>query len=276
MGDQSSPLRVPTKNLEPVITKTVERIDTCPQCQSMLKLSAPEVPHQICRSCGYVIGGEATVGSLDEITDSEQESSEQTWSEFYSVTNSTEQQVATAYEQIESVVNDLCLDSTLREQAADVYGAASQVNLTDGRPTTLVVGAAICIGSREIEQPRPTERVAAELNLESNRLKQMVRQFQSELARGYVELSPTAYLEFPCKEAELSKQIQLEAEQLIESVTESEKFTYTSVHPSGIAGAAIYIASSGDITQQRIATLTGVSRETIRQRVADLQEAMSA
>jgi len=241
----------------------------------MLKFSAPEVPHQICRSCGYVIGGEAIVGSVEEITDSEQESLEQSWSEFYSVTNSTEQQVATAYEQIESVVNDLCLDSALREQAADVYGSASQVNLTDGRPTTLVVGAAICIGSREIEQPRPTERVAEELNLQPNRLKQMVRQFQSELARGYVELSPTAYVEFPCEEAELSKQIQLEAEQLIESVTESEEFTYTSVHPAGIAGAAIYIASSGDMTQQRIATLTGVSRETIRQRVADLQEAMS-
>ena len=275
-GGPVNPLRLPAKALKPIIRKSVGKIDECPQCQSVLKFSAPEVPHQICRSCGYVIGSEAAVGSIEEITDDEQEISEQSWSEFYSVANSTEQQVATAYEQIESVASDLFLTSGLREQAADVYGAASKANLTDGRPTTLVVGAAICIGSREVEQPRPTERVASELNIESNRLKQMIRQFQSELARGYVELSPTAYVGFPCEEAGLSDQIQLQAEQLIETVTDSEEFTYTSVHPAGIAGAAIYIASSEDMTQQRIATLTGVSRETIRQRVADLQEAMSS
>lgn len=268
-------LRLPAMALEPVIRKLVEKINACPQCQSIVKFSAPEVPHQICRSCGYVIGTEASVGSIEEIADDEKETSKQSWSEFYSVANSTEQQVATAYEQIESVASELCLASSLREQAADVYGAASKANLTDGRSTTLVVGAAICIGSREVEQPRPTERVASELNLESDRLKQMVRQFQSELARGYVELSPTAYVEFPRKEAELSGQIQLQAEELIEAVTETEEFTYTSVHPAGIAGAAIYIASSENMTQQRIATLTGVSRETIRQRVTDLQEAMS-
>ena len=276
MEQSSSPLRVATEVIEPMISEAVEKIDQCPQCQSILKFSAPEVPHRICRNCGYVIGGEATVRSVEEITDSEAEKSEQSWSEFYSVRNSTEQQVATAYEQIESVSNDLCLAATLREQAADVYGAASQANLTDGRPTTLVVGAAVCIGSREVEQPRPTERVAAELNLEPTRLKQMVRKFQSELDRGYVELSPTAYVEFPCKEADLSREIQTQAEQLIETVTDSNEFTYTSVHPAGIAGAAIYIASSGEMTQQRVATLTGVSQETIRQRVADIHEGVSS
>ena len=71
----SSPLRVATEVIEPMITEAVEKIDRCPQCQSMLKFSAPEVPHQICRNCGYVIGGEATVRSVEEITDSAAERS---------------------------------------------------------------------------------------------------------------------------------------------------------------------------------------------------------
>jgi len=269
-------LRLPSTVIDPIVDNRVEAIDRCPQCECLLKFSVPAVPDQICRSCGYVIGTEATVGSIEELTEEEDTDTDQSWSEFYSITNSTEKQVAAAFEQIESVAEDLYLTPELREQAANVYGEASRENLTDGRPTTLVVGAAICIGTREVEQPRPTERVASELDTDSDRLKQMIRQFQAELTRGYVELSPTAYVDYLCQEGDLSTQLQSEAEQLIYTVTESEAFSNTTVHPVGIAGAAIYIVSSGELTQRRIATLTGVSQETIRQRVSDFREVMNS
>jgi len=268
--------RLPATVIDSIVTNRIGEIDRCPQCESLLKFSAPEVPNQICRSCGYVIGTEAPVGSIEEITEEEDVETDQSWSEFYAITNSTEKQVATAFEEIESVAEDLYLTPELREQAADVYAEASRGNLTDGRSTTLVVGAAICIGTREVEQPRPTERVASELDIDSDRLKQMIRQFQAELTRGYVELSPTAYVGYLCQEAALSDQIKSEAEQLIETVVESELFSNAAVHPVGIAGAAIYMVSSGEITQRRIATLTGVSQETIRQRVNDFQEVLDS
>jgi transcription initiation factor TFIIIB Brf1 subunit/transcription initiation factor TFIIB len=223
-----------------------------------------------------VIGTEATVGSIEEITEKEDVETDQSWSEFYAITNSTEKQVAAAFEQIETVADDLYLTSELRKQAADVYAEASRENLTDGRPTTLVVGASICIGTREVEQPRPTERVASELDIEPDRLKQMIRQFQAELTRGYVELSPTAYVDYLCQEADVAERINSQAEQLIDTVAESEVFSNTAVHPVGIAGAAIYMVSSGEITQRRVATLTGVSQETIRQRVSDFQEVIDS
>lgn len=269
-------LRVSINVIDSIVDKRIERIDQCPQCESLLKFSAPEVPNQICRSCGYVIGTEAPVGSIEEITEDEDVETDQSWSEFYAITNSTEKQVAAAFEVIESVAEDLYLTPELREQAADVYAEASRENLTDGRSTTLVVGAAICIGTREVEQPRPTERVASELEIDLDRVKQMIRQFQAELTRGYVELSPTAYVGYLCQEAALSDQIKSQAEQLIDTVTESEIFSNAAVHPVGIAGAAIYIVSSGELTQRRIATLTGVSQETIRQRVSDFQEVMDS
>ena len=274
-GETHDRLRLPVTVIDPIVVNRIEAVDRCPQCESLLKLSVPEVPDQICRSCGYVIGTEAAVGSIEEIAEEEGTDTDQSWSEFCSITNSTEKQVAAAFEQIESVSEDLYLTSGLREQAANIYGEASRENLTDGRPTTLVVGAAICIGTREVEQPRPTERVASELNIDSDRLKQMIRQFQAELTRGYVELSPAAYVDYLCQEEDLSAQLQSQAEQLIDTVAESEEFSYTAVHPVGIAGAAIYI-SSGDLTQRRISTLTGVSQETIRQRVSDFRGAMDS
>ena len=269
-------LRLPATVVGSIVDNRIGEIDRCPQCESLLKFSAPEVPNQICRSCGYVIGTEATVGSIEEITEKEDVETDQSWSEFYAITNSTEKQVAAAFEQIETVADDLYLTSELRKQAADVYAEASRENLTDGRPTTLVVGASICIGTREVEQPRPTERVASELEIDSDRLKQMIRQFQAELTRGYVELSPTAYVGYLCQEADLAEQIKSQAEQLIDTVAESEVFSNTAVHPVGIAGASIYIVSSREITQRRVATLTGVSQETIRQRVTDFQEGIDS
>lgn len=272
-GDQ---LRLPATVVDSIVDNRIGEINRCPQCESLLKFSAPEVPNQICRSCGYVIGTEATVGSIEEITEKEDVETDQSWSEFYAITNSTEKQVAAAFEQIETVADDLYLTSELRNQAADVYAEASRENLTDGRPTTLVVGASICIGTREVEQPRPTERVASELEIDSDRLKQMIRQFQAELTRGYVELSPTAYVGYLCQEADLAEQIKSQAEQLIDTVAESEVFSNTAVHPVGIAGASIYMVSSGEITQRRIATLTGVSQETIRQRVSDFNQVIDS
>jgi len=276
LEESHNQLRLPVTVIDPIVNGRVEAIDRCPQCECLLKFSVLEVPGQICRSCGYVIGTDAAVGSIKELTEEEDTDTDQSWSEFYSITNSTEQQVAAAFEQIESVAEDLYLTPEIREQAANVYGEASRENLTDGRPTTLVVGAAVCIGTREVEQPRPTERVASELDIDSDRLKQMIRQFQAELTRGYVELSPTAYVDYLCQEGDLSTQLQSEAEQLIDSVTESEAFSNTTVHPVGIAGAAIYVVSSGELTQRRIATLTGVSQETIRQRVSDFREVMNS
>ena len=91
-----------------------------------------------------MIGTEAPVGSIEEITKQEDVETDQSWNEFYAITNSTEKQVATAFEQIETVAEDLYLTSELRNQAADVYAGASRENLTDGRLTTLIVGASIC------------------------------------------------------------------------------------------------------------------------------------
>lgn len=43
------------------------------------------------------------------------------------------------------------------------------------------------------------------------------------------------------------------------------------VHPAGVAGAAIYLAADGGVTQRGIAEVAGVTKETIRVRVADFR-----
>ena len=269
-----SQLRLSTEVLEDVIShREVELPQECPECGHISKLELSEIPNSICRDCGYVIGcGVDTPGLENENNDNDSVDT-QSWSEFYSITNSTEKQVATAFEEIEAVSDELFLSTGCREQIAEVYAAASAENVTDGRPTSLVVAAAICIGSREIEEPRPSERVASAMELKTSRLKQTIRRFQEELDRGYSDLSAAAYVAYLCNDAGLKSEVETRATQLIEAFETQDEPRYSSMHPAGIAGAAIYVSARDEVTQRDVATIAGVSKETIRVRVNDLKGA---
>jgi transcription initiation factor TFIIB len=185
------------------------------------------------------------------------------------VSNSTEKQVATTIEHIEQLGKQLYLSEKVRLQVAEVYAEAACDNLTDGRPSLLTAAAALCIGTREAENPRPSERVAKAADLESSRLKHTIRKFQEELDRGFCDLSSASYVPFLCKDLEFNEEIIEQASHLIREYEACNRVSGT--HPVGIAAAAIYQVSDGDVTQREMATVAGVSKETIRVRLNDLR-----
>lgn len=265
-------LRLSTEVLKKVVShRETELPQECPECGHISKLELSEIPNSICRNCGYVIGCGVDPPDLEAENENKGSVDTQSWTEFYSITNSTEKQVAVAFEEIEAVGDELFLSTSCREQIAELYAAASAENVTDGRPTSLVVAAAICIGSREIEEPRPSERVATAMDLKTSRLRQTIRRFQEELDRGYSDLSAAAYLPYICSDAELNSEIKTRATQLIEAFETLDQSQYSSMHPAGIAGAAVYVSAGDEVTQKDVATASGVSKETIRVRVNDLQ-----
>lgn len=246
--------------------------EKCPACgTSQLEEDIP-IPHRVCSECGFVTGTETTVPSSVEEDDGDESVGARSWSEYYSVRNSTEKQVATALERLEQLGDALLLDDETRLQVADVYAGAAEENVTDGRPTRRIVAASICIGTREAGVARPSDRVAKAAGLKPGQIKKTIRTILGELNRGYTAVSPADYVPYLCDDTELSAEIESRAISLVKQFKEQNQ---TGNHPAGIAGAAIWAAADGAVTQRQIATSAGVTKETIRVRLSDLREEIS-
>lgn len=244
--------------------------DSCASCKASSFERLDDDLSLICSECGFVVGTEAKIPPPLTEDGSEDTNEADSWSEYYAVTNSTEQQVATAFEYLETLGDDLSLSIETREQVADVYATAALENVTDGRLTLLVVAAAICIGAREAGRPRPSNRVAQAVGIDPGQVKRTIRLFQEELDRGYSGMSPAAYVPFLCEDAGLDQDVERQAIQLAEQFR--SETNNKGKHPAGIAGAAIYLASDGTVTQRSIAMVAGVTKETIRVRLEELRE----
>lgn len=246
---------------------------TCQACDEADFEELPEASHPVCTNCGFIANDSLPVPEHTDNGGQTVDSDSTSWKTFSSVTNSTEKQVVEAIDIIESLGDYLDLEPQTRHHSAEVYTAAAVDNLTDGRPTATVVAAAVSIGTRERECPRPVERVAETLGTEASRIQQTVRLFQQELDRGCTALSPTSYIPYICKEIGLETHVQTEASSLAERVeTEGQSI---GKNPAGVAGAAVYLTSTADITQREVAEIAGVTKETIRLRVKETREVMS-
>jgi len=241
---------------------------SCPACGDSELQPLSATPHPVCAACGFVTG---TGTEIPDPSDDDEVSSgtKESWTEYYSVSNSTEQQVASAIECLERLGDTLLLSPEARSQAAEVYERAARENLTDGRSTELIVAASICIASRETETPRPSDRVAEAADLSSSNVKGAIRLFQEELNRGYTEVSAGDYVPYLCDDIGFDNRIKDRAITLLEELDELDG--HTDYHPAGMAGAAIYLVADGDITQRQIASVAGVTKETIRIRLNDLR-----
>lgn len=244
--------------------------DSCASCGTSAFEEFDGDLSPICSECGFVVGNEAEAPPPSNEDEQDDLTETESWSEYYSVTNSTEQQIATAIEELESLGDGLSLVGETREQAAKVYAAAARENVTDGRRTRLVVAAAVCIGAREERSPRPSDRVAQCAGVASSELKRTIRTLQEELDRGYPGVSAAAYIPFLCAAAGVEEQVEQQAIQVAERFQGTSE--HSGNHPAGLAGAAVYFASDGGVTQREIARVAGVTKETIRVRLADLRE----
>lgn len=245
----------------------------CPACFESDLLDLPSFPHTVCSKCGYVIGTDTEVPDTSATGDATGTGEEESWSEYYAVTNSTEKQVASALTKLEDLGDELLLSVATREKIAQVYESAAVDNLTDGRPTQLIVAASICIGSREAEVPRPSDRVAQAADLSAGRVKQANRLFQEELGRGYTGDSSARYVPYLCDDLNVDSSVKDRAIEVIELLEENSG--QQEVHPAGVAGAAIYVAADGALSQREVAAAAGVTKETVRLRVADLREVIT-
>jgi|GEM_PF-1576833 len=234
----------------------------CPACRSrQIDDSIPTVD-PICSECGAVIT--ADFDAVIDIDEPKQQE-EVTWTDHYTVQNSTEQQVATAFEFLEELSDRLSVPTEIRKRAAERYGEAAIEKTTDGRPTETVVAGVLTIAGRELGRPHPVGRVAEVADIEVRELRRALSALRRDLLLETV-CQPEAYL------VELSPLLGVDS-----STTADAKRILSGIpnhhiggkHPAAVAGAALYVSADGEITQREVAQATGVTTETVRLRVKE-------
>ncbi|WP_267642060.1 transcription initiation factor IIB family protein [Haloarchaeobius amylolyticus] len=239
----------------------------CPACGSRRLRELVSSLEPICDDCGAVASDTIEHPTILENSDDEA-SMELSWSDYYTITNSTEQQVATAMGVLDTLADELNLDTNVRERAAAIYAEAAIENLTDGRPTELLIGSVIAVAARELQDPRPTGRIASAATVRAGSLGRLIRRLTRELARPSPVCRPNDYLPYLRQELSLDAQYEDAALELLESLDET---TISGKCPVGFAGAALYLASDGLVTQRQIAQTAAITGETLRVRVRDIR-----
>ena len=252
-------------------TSTHQPSTACRACgnQSLTTLSGRS--ERVCTTCGFVADTDTSVPSAPFRDGGGGGDIPASWTEHYTVHNSTEQQVATAFEHLEGVGDKLHLSAEAREASADKYAAAQIAGITDGRSTAAMIAAAICVGTRSIQQPLPADRVAEASDCDASRVKQYARLYQAELDQGLSICDPAAYVAWLCTDGQFGGGVEADAEAILDEAGDGPP---PGSNPASVAGAAIYLAAEDAVTQRTIADLVGVTPETICLRVGDLREVL--
>lgn len=263
-----APAQSPQRSNEGIDNGRNETGPWCPGCGSTALDESLPMVEAICTACGVVIENlDAARTRPANLTAGSDEDDEITWADHYTVQNSTEQQVAQALEHLEDIGDRLGLNATARKQAAEIYAEAAIANVTDGRPARTVVAAAAVVGARATERPRPSAHVADVASVPRRSLDSMIRVLHQEVDLPVAVCKPGDYLPFLCHELALDVDVAAEAQRIADHVDGVQSLT--GKHPLGIAGAVVYLAADGAVTQHSVATVAGVTGETIRVRVND-------
>jgi transcription initiation factor TFIIIB Brf1 subunit/transcription initiation factor TFIIB len=253
----------------------------CPDCNGTDLDESIETVDAVCDDCGYVIHDFANPGEFLKIDSNKEtdridsegdrgQNRQYDWTDVYTVTNSTEQRLATAYESLEHLADVLVLPTEVRKRAASVIATAAKENVIDGRPTEAVVAALVYITAREAETPRPLVLVAENIKWETRQLERLVRSLHCELNLEHHGCHPEEYLPYLRRELGYAEPIEQRAREWIDAARQAGLTNGKS--PTGCAGAALYFASDGEQSQRTVAAAVGVSKETIRLRLKEFRE----
>jgi len=249
--------------------------ESCQNCHSNEWDETLDGIDGVCDSCGLVVndigsfseGFEDYKGSIDE--SQRRKDRETTWGEFYTVSNSTEKQIAEAIEVLEEVADHLNLSSDVRRDAANIYCDAAKELITDGRRTDLIVTSALYISAKRIGAPRPLGNCAQAIDSEKPSVSSLVKLLHRELEIDYPLVQVREYVPYLSQSLSLRENHAETAKRLVD---EAENQGLTNAKgPSGFAGAALYLCSNAAVSQREVAGACGVTKETIRKRLSEIR-----
>lgn len=195
------------------------------------------------------------------------------WQRRIRVSNATERNLAFALSELDRMASALGLSRNVRETAAVVYRKAVDKNLIRGRSIEGVAAAALYAACRQCNVPRTLDEIAEVSRVSRKEIGRTYRFVSRELAMKLMPTSPIDYIPRFCSGLNLKGEVQAKGIEILRQAAEKELTSGRG--PTGVAAAAIYIASilCGDRrTQREVADVAGVTEVTIGNRYKELAE----
>ncbi len=197
------------------------------------------------------------------------------WQRRIRVSSAKERSLVSALKEINRITSTMGLPKNIRETAARLYREAVEKNLIRGRSISSVVVASLYAAARKMNLPRTLDEFSDATQFKRTDIGRTYRFLSRELDLQLRPTKPQLYLQRYCNELNLSGDIKKKAERILKEAEEKELISGKG--PSGLAAAAIYIASvkGGERrTQREIAEIADVTEVTVRNRYKDLVEKM--
>lgn len=193
------------------------------------------------------------------------------WQKRIRANNATERNLAYALAELHRLSSSLSLPKPVQETAAMIYRKAVKANLIRGRSIEGVSAAALYAACRQCNVPRTLDEIANGTSVNRKEIGRTFRFISRKLSLKLVPTNPLEYVPRFCSELKQSMEVQLMAIDILKRA--AEKDLISGRGPTGVAAAAIYIASilSGERrTQREVALCAGCTEVTIRNRYSSL------
>ncbi len=198
------------------------------------------------------------------------------WQRRIRVSDATERNLAYALTEMDRMASTMGLPKNIRETAAVIYRKAVKKNLIRGRSINSVVAASLYAACRKASVPRTLDEIAEATSSDRKEIGRTYRFLSRELVLKLKPTKPQEYLSRFCSELDLSGKVQKMAKNIIDQAEEKELISGKG--PTGLAAAAIYIASinGGERrTQREVADVAAVTEVTVRNRYKELVEKLN-
>ena len=198
------------------------------------------------------------------------------WQRRIRVSSAKERSLVSALKEINRIASTMGLPRNIMETSARIYKQAVEKNLIRGRSINSVVVASLYAASRKLGLPRTLDEFADATQFKRTEIGRTYRFLSRELVLQLKPTKPQLFLQRYCNELNLSGSIRKMSEDILEKAEEKELISGKG--PSGLAAAAIYIASvkGGERrTQREIAEIADVTEVTVRNRYKDLVDKLN-
>jgi len=195
------------------------------------------------------------------------------WQRRIRVSDASERNLAFALSELDRIASKLGLPRNVRENAAVLYRGAVEKGLIRGRSIEGVAAAALYAACRRCKVPRTLDEIAEISRVDRKEIGRTYRFISRELNIRLAPTNPIDYVPRFASELKLPGEVESKAIAILQKA--SERGLTSGRGPTGVAAAAIYIASvlhGTRRTQREVAEVAGVTEVTIRNRYKELTE----
>lgn len=195
------------------------------------------------------------------------------WQRRSRVSGARETSLISALTEIKKLTSRMGLPRHVTERAASIYRKVIEKNLVRGRSIKLVSCSVVYLSCRKLEIPRTLDEFARESDFSRRDIGRTYRFLKRELSMKLKPTKPQKYIQKFCNELGLRGEVKRYATDIINKA--EEKGMISGKGPTGLAAAAIYIASikeSDKRTQVEIAEAADVTEVTVRNRYKEIVE----